>query len=328
VETPAHGVLSGTGPDLTYTPEAGYTGQDAFTYKANDGELDSNVATVTILVVSSSGSALGESGTVTIDQVDSNQWHTVTLNKAYASPVVIMQPPTFNGGDPSTIRIRSVGANSFQFQIDEWECRDGAHTTETMGYLVVEAGEHVLGDGTKVKAGTVSAGGALVSVAFGSAFGAVPVVLTQAQTVNEATAVATRQQEVSASGFKVRLQEQEAADRVHAAETVGWIAIDVHGGASSGPTMEAGRTADEVTHEWHAISFTQSYASSPVFLAAMQTADGGDTASLRCQAVTSSGAEVFVEEEDSNDSETSHTTEVVGYIALEAGELTCSAPSP
>ncbi len=33
---------------FTYTPEGGYRGTDSFTYKANDGALDSNIATVTI----------------------------------------------------------------------------------------------------------------------------------------------------------------------------------------------------------------------------------------------------------------------------------------
>lgn len=47
---PAHGTLSGTAPALTYTPAPGYTGADAFTFKANDGQLDSNTATVTITV--------------------------------------------------------------------------------------------------------------------------------------------------------------------------------------------------------------------------------------------------------------------------------------
>ena len=35
---------------FTYTPDAGYTGDDSFTYKANDGTADSNIATVTIAV--------------------------------------------------------------------------------------------------------------------------------------------------------------------------------------------------------------------------------------------------------------------------------------
>ena len=45
---PAHGTLSGTAPNLIYTPQAGYVGADSFTYQANDGYLDSNVTTVNL----------------------------------------------------------------------------------------------------------------------------------------------------------------------------------------------------------------------------------------------------------------------------------------
>ncbi len=50
VDGPANGALSGTAPNVTYTPNADYSGQDQFTFKANDGEADSNVATVSITV--------------------------------------------------------------------------------------------------------------------------------------------------------------------------------------------------------------------------------------------------------------------------------------
>jgi hypothetical protein len=50
VGAPAHGSLSGTGANLTYTPSPGYDGPDSFTYKANDGKVDSNIATVSITV--------------------------------------------------------------------------------------------------------------------------------------------------------------------------------------------------------------------------------------------------------------------------------------
>jgi VCBS repeat-containing protein len=51
VSGPAHGTLtlSSTG-SLTYTPAADFNGTDSFTYKANDGTADSNVATVTVTV--------------------------------------------------------------------------------------------------------------------------------------------------------------------------------------------------------------------------------------------------------------------------------------
>ena len=39
-------------PYVLYTPDEGFTGVDTFTYTANDGELDSNVATVTVTVTS------------------------------------------------------------------------------------------------------------------------------------------------------------------------------------------------------------------------------------------------------------------------------------
>ena len=50
VAPPSHGTLSGTAPNLTYTPSANYNGADSFTFKANDGTVDSNVATINITV--------------------------------------------------------------------------------------------------------------------------------------------------------------------------------------------------------------------------------------------------------------------------------------
>jgi hypothetical protein len=47
---PAHGTLSGTAPGLTYTPAAGYTGPDSFTFTVNDGHTTSDPATVSITV--------------------------------------------------------------------------------------------------------------------------------------------------------------------------------------------------------------------------------------------------------------------------------------
>ncbi len=45
-----HGALTGTAPALTYTPDLNYTGPASFTFKVNDGEYDSNVATIAITV--------------------------------------------------------------------------------------------------------------------------------------------------------------------------------------------------------------------------------------------------------------------------------------
>ena len=51
VSGPAHGTLTlNSNGSFTYSPAANYNGSDSFTYKANDGALDSNVATVSLTV--------------------------------------------------------------------------------------------------------------------------------------------------------------------------------------------------------------------------------------------------------------------------------------
>ena len=49
VASPAHGTVTlNANGSFTYTPTAGYSGLDSFTYRANDGTVDSNLATVFI----------------------------------------------------------------------------------------------------------------------------------------------------------------------------------------------------------------------------------------------------------------------------------------
>lgn len=69
VSAPSHGTLGGSAPNLTYMPQANYFGADSFTFRANDGRLDSNVATVSIEVtpVNDAPVAAGQSVTTTED---------------------------------------------------------------------------------------------------------------------------------------------------------------------------------------------------------------------------------------------------------------------
>ena len=51
IDPPDHGALTGTAPNLTYTPDLNYNGPDSFTFQATDpGALASNIATISITV--------------------------------------------------------------------------------------------------------------------------------------------------------------------------------------------------------------------------------------------------------------------------------------
>jgi hypothetical protein len=77
---PTHGTLSGSAPDLTYTPAAGYFGADSFTFTDSNGTETSSPATVSISVV---GTPTANAQSITTAE---GTPHTVTLT----------------GSDPST----------------------------------------------------------------------------------------------------------------------------------------------------------------------------------------------------------------------------------
>jgi len=66
---PSHGTLTGQAPNLTYTPSQNYNGSDTFTFKANDGSLDSNTATITLSIqpVNDTPTAVDDSATTNED---------------------------------------------------------------------------------------------------------------------------------------------------------------------------------------------------------------------------------------------------------------------
>jgi VCBS repeat-containing protein len=70
VANPAHGTVTMNGDgSFTYTPASGFVGDDSFTYKANDGAADSNVATVSITVQNTAPVATNDSYSLSEDNV-------------------------------------------------------------------------------------------------------------------------------------------------------------------------------------------------------------------------------------------------------------------
>lgn len=170
----------------------------------------------------------GEAGTTTVNQQNRGMWHTVELQNTYRDPVVIMQLMSMKGNQPSHMRIRNVESNAFEFKIEEWDYLDQRHVSESIGYLVIDRGRHRLVDGTVVEAGKINTNHNWAAVSFDATFTSPPVTLCHCQSFAGNRAVVTRQKDLSLSGFKVRLQEQEANNNTHPVETIGYIAIQHH----------------------------------------------------------------------------------------------------
>ncbi len=97
IGTPSNGTLSGTAPNLTYTPDAGYSGPDSFTFTVNDGTVDSNTATVSITV------------NPTSDFINFND-HTISVYDSGQDG---------SGGDPTDLQIQN-GGNTLYLAGNTW----------------------------------------------------------------------------------------------------------------------------------------------------------------------------------------------------------------
>jgi hypothetical protein len=135
VAGPSHGTfaLAGDGT-FTYTPTAGFSGADSFTYKANDGAADSNVVTVTINVT--------HSNTAPVNSVPAAQ----TTNQATA--IVF----STSNGNAITVADSDAAANPVQVTLG---VADGTLTLPSLTGLTLVSG----GNGTSSLSftGTVAA---------------------------------------------------------------------------------------------------------------------------------------------------------------------------
>ena len=257
-----------------------------------------------------------------------HQWKTIALDETYDNPVVIVSDPTLNGPDPAAIRLRNIKGNSFQVRLQEPNYKDGNHTNESVSYLVMEAGDWKLADGTRISAGTRNSN-RLTSKGFDSVditgFESAPTVLSQVQTFNGEDWVTTRTTGQSSKSFKVAMQEEEALNSGgHVQETVGWLAVDQGTGSDGDTLLQGGTTGRSYTHNQGKVNFAADFDAAPSLIAKLGSFYGPDTANLRLDNITSTSFGVGVHEEQSLDSELNHTTESVSFLALggQSGTLT------
>ena len=303
----------GDDDDIVY----GGAGNDTIGGGAGDDTVFGGAGNDTIYGETLTPPTIMEAGREAVTQTSSTQWHSVSFTDTIENAVVKMFAEDITG-DPFTIRVRDITDSGFEFQLDEYDYQNGSTVLENISWIAVAEGTHTLDNGLEIQAGFVTATNeTATSVSFNSSITS-PVVFTQVSSDNELSAVVTRNDNVTTTGFDVQMQEEEANANTHATEDIGWIAIQAGGSVASG--ILAGTTGDSVIQTNTTVSFGGTFGSTPAFLADMQTLDGGDTAvAAGGAAISTTQAQVYIDEEASNDAEINHTTEDVGYIALEEG---------
>lgn len=171
------------------------------------------------------GNVIGEAGIINQQQVGSDTWYIAQLQGSYLNPIVIMNLTTYNGSNASHIRLRRNNGQSFKYKIEEWDYLDQIHVNETIAFIVVESGMHELPEGRNIEAGAVETDHQWSKIPISTNLANTSIILSQSQTYHGSQAIVTRQKE-NVDGFYVRLQEEEANDGIHLAESVGYVAIN------------------------------------------------------------------------------------------------------
>ena len=184
---------------------------------SSEGLVEETTASVTV-------SPTSTPGVFEVGRVDAvtHEWSQVTLTHSFLDPVVVAGPAAANDPSPGTLQIRAVTPTSFEVRFAEWDYLDDLHGAESVSWLVVERGQTVLPSGRTIEAGTATASTSPTFVPLSTGLVA-PLVLSTVVSANEPGVVTPRIGNVSASGFEVRLQEQEI-DGPHGGESVNWIA--------------------------------------------------------------------------------------------------------
>lgn len=124
---PSHGTLTGTAPNLTYTPETDYHGTDSFTYVASDAATNSEPAIVAIRISPVNDAPVADSQTLITDE---DTPLTVTLTgmdiESNALTFTVISPPRFgllSGTAPNLTY--SPGANFYGADSFVYMANDG-----------------------------------------------------------------------------------------------------------------------------------------------------------------------------------------------------------
>jgi len=142
ISQPNHGTLRGSAARLVYTPDANYYGEDSFRYKTNDGTIDSNLATVSILVTAVDDAPVATNQNVSLLE---NTNKTITLagtdaeSDSLTYAVVTLPSHGTYDGTTYTPTANYFGNDSFTFKANDGKADSAPATVSIMINAVNDA---------------------------------------------------------------------------------------------------------------------------------------------------------------------------------------------
>ncbi|MCP3962678.1 MAG: hypothetical protein GY719_32970, partial [bacterium] len=269
---------------------------------------------------------------------------TVNLTNTYTSAVVTTSVQYSNNTTPVVPRISAVTSTSFDVRLQNPS--GGGVASDNLCYLVVEEGTWTI-DGVDIEAQTYTStvtddapsNWAGQAQSYGQSYTS-PVVLGQVMTEVDANfsvfwdMETTRANPPSAATLTTGKTVCEDSNTARADETVGFVVVEAGHGTIGGVEYEAALGADTVAGVSNAPPYTYTFntpfATAPAVavttMAAVDGNNGGWAQAHGATLATTTSLFLSIDEDQIGDTERSHTTEQVAYVAF-AGPVVYPAPT-
>jgi Metallo-peptidase family M12B Reprolysin-like len=271
-----------------------------------------------------------------ITGVTSATWTTVLLTKLYSSPIPVCSVKYDTGTSllPAIVRVQNVGTSSFDIRLQNPS--DKALTARDVHCVVVEEGAWKMPDGRFIEAKKYSStvtDNALSWIGETRAYQnkyTSPVVLGQVMSFNDpkwsvfwSRSSSGKNIAPTATSLITGKHVGEDPKLTRIAETVGYIVMESGHSRSNPIEIETGRGPDSFigyTGKKTTYKFRSSFAKTPVVAVLCQAAmdDSNGSWALLTSNPTTSAMGIAVDEDQTKDSERTHSTEEVNYAVFAA----------
>lgn len=260
-----------------------------------------------------------EVGTISIQESDG--WVDIEFENTYSFPIVIASIASTDDTTPCSVSVNiydddfNVRHDGAAVSLYEPSNEAGNHGIELVAYFVIEGiyggkGSSTLPTGDKFECG-IEFGVTYDSsstINFESSFTTTPIVL--ACILNEEAYSIIRLNSVSTSSFDARVFAGEG--QAYTADVI-WIALE----SNTFDLFQIGSSTsiEGITDGWSTVNLAATLSETPVIISQCQTYNSNQPGRIAIDNVTTSSFDAVFLEDTVADSEQSHTSETVGYLA-------------